>query len=252
MKFLDYGKMAATFLNLKTDKAVRVIAREDSREKAKNYFPDLEDKYKVQLEAYKIMTERELFDVMDVKVTIKPEDLPGRPLRRIKCERCGEHIQDIREIHMAGKVLCKPCAGLGYYKVFLKNTVMQKCHNVTNPPHKNIEIKSKLWIEIDSEPVFGKGRKFLLEAIDKYGSISQAAKEINISYRKAWSYIKAMEERIGMRLVERHAGGKHGGGATLTQDAREFLIKYETLESGIKEIVDMKFKKIFIKGGPYV
>jgi len=252
MKFMDYGKMAATFLNLKSGKAVRIIAREDSREKAKNYFPDEEDKYKAQFKAYKIMTERELFNVMDVKVTIKPEDMPGRPLRRIKCEGCGEHIQDIREIHMAGKVLCKPCAGLGYYKVFLKNTVMQKCHNVTISPQKNMEIKSKLWIDIDSEPVFGRGRKFLLEAIDKYGSISQAAKEINISYRKAWSYIKAMEERIGMRLVERHAGGKHGGGAALTNEAKRFLKKYEALDDGIKEIVDKKFRKIFIKGGSYV
>jgi len=49
-----------------------------------------------------------------------------------------------------------------------------------------MEIKSKLWIEIDGKPVFGRGRSFLLEAINSHGSINQAAKEINISYRKAW------------------------------------------------------------------
>ncbi|MBI3592960.1 MAG: LysR family transcriptional regulator, partial [Nitrospirae bacterium] len=75
-----------------------------------------------------------------------------------------------------------------------------------------MEIKSKLWIEIDGEPVFGRGRSFLLNAIDRYGSINRAAKEINISYRKAWSYIKAMEERLGIKLVERQSGGKNGGG----------------------------------------
>ncbi len=108
-----------------------------------------------------------------------------------------------------------------------------------------MEIKSKLWIEIDGEPVFGRGRRFLLEAIDRQGSINQAAKEINISYRKAWSYIKAMEERLGIRLVERQAGGRNGGGAVLTAEARAFLERYRELEEGIREYVDRRFRKVF-------
>lgn len=108
-----------------------------------------------------------------------------------------------------------------------------------------MEIRSKLWIEVDGKPVFGRGRRFLLEAIDKYGSINQAAKEINISYRKAWGYIKAMEERLGIKLIERQTGGRHGGGATLTQDARNFLKKYEALEKGIQGLVDERFIQIF-------
>ena len=108
-----------------------------------------------------------------------------------------------------------------------------------------MEIKSKLWIESEGKPVFGRGRRFLLEAIDKHGSINQAAKEISISYRKAWGYIKAMEERLGIKLVERKIGGRYGGGAILTEEAREFLRKYELMEEGIKELVDEKFKKIF-------
>lgn len=117
MKFMDYGKMAATFLNLKTQKAVRVVAKEDAREKAKKYFPDIDDKYKAQLEAYKIMSDSDLFDVMDVKVEIKPEDMPGRPLKRVKCEGCGEYVQDMREISKNGKALCRPCAEGGYYAI---------------------------------------------------------------------------------------------------------------------------------------
>ncbi len=109
----------------------------------------------------------------------------------------------------------------------------------------DMKIKSKLWIEVGGEPVFGRGRRFLLEAIDKYGSINQAAKEINISYRKAWGYIKAMEERLGFRLIERQTGGRNGGGAVLTEEAREFLIKYESLEEGIQELVDERFSGIF-------
>lgn len=116
MKFMDYGKMAATFVNLKTNKSVRVIAREDARDKAKEYFPEIQDKYKAQLEAYKIMTDDELFDIMNVDVKIKPKDMPGRPLKRIQCEQCGEYVQDMREISKNGKILCKPCAEGGYYE----------------------------------------------------------------------------------------------------------------------------------------
>ncbi|MBT9537894.1 MAG: formylmethanofuran dehydrogenase [Nitrospirae bacterium] len=117
MKFMDYGKMAATFVNLKTGRAVRVVAKEESREKAKKYFPEIADKYKAQLEAYKVMSDKELFEVMNVRVSIKPEDMPGRPLKRVSCDICGEYVQDMREIHKSGKVLCRPCAEGGYYKV---------------------------------------------------------------------------------------------------------------------------------------
>ena len=116
MKFMDYGKMAATFVNLKTGKAVRVIAKEEARDKAKEYFPDIQDKYKAQLEAYKLMSDEDLFDVMNVKVEIKPEDMPGRPMKRVKCEGCGEYVQDMRDVSKEGKTLCVACAEGGYYK----------------------------------------------------------------------------------------------------------------------------------------
>ncbi len=117
MKFLDYGKMAATYMNLKTSKAVRIVAREDSRDKAKGLFPDIENRYAAQLEAYKVMRDEELFDVMEVAVNIRAEDMPGRPARRVRCDSCGEHVQDMREIRKNGRTLCKPCAEGGYYKV---------------------------------------------------------------------------------------------------------------------------------------
>ncbi len=117
LKFMDYGKMAATFLNLKTGRAVRVIAREDAREKAKEYYPDIEDKYKAQLEAYKIMSDHELFETMPVIVRLKPEDMPGRPLKRVLCEKCGEYVQDMREVYKDGKTLCRSCSEGGYYIV---------------------------------------------------------------------------------------------------------------------------------------
>lgn len=117
LKFMDYGKMAATFVNLNTGRAVRVIAKEGAREKAKKYFPEIENKYTAQLEAYKIMPDDELFDIVNVKVEIKPEDMPGRPLRRIRCDSCGEYVQDMREVYRDGRILCKPCADGGYYTI---------------------------------------------------------------------------------------------------------------------------------------
>ena len=115
MKFRDYGKMAATYVNLKTNRAVRILAKEDAREKAKNYFPDIADKYLAQLEAYKIMPDRELFECKDVQVELPEEDMPGRPLKRIKCEKCGEYVQDRREVDLKGQLLCKACAYGKYY-----------------------------------------------------------------------------------------------------------------------------------------
>jgi formylmethanofuran dehydrogenase subunit E len=117
MKFMDYGKMAATFVNLKTDTAVRIIAREDARQKAKDYFPGIEDDHAAQLGAYKVMPDGELFNVMQVAVKLRPEDMPGRPLRRVVCGSCGEHVQDMREAYRAGRVLCSACADGAYYEL---------------------------------------------------------------------------------------------------------------------------------------
>jgi formylmethanofuran dehydrogenase subunit E len=117
MKFLDYGKMAATFVNLTTGNAVRLVAREEARTRAAELFPGMEDKYKAQLEAYKVMAEEELFDMMDVEVTVRPEDMPGRPLRRVRCERCGEYVQDMREVYEEGMPVCRACAEGVYYVV---------------------------------------------------------------------------------------------------------------------------------------
>jgi len=94
MKFLDYGKVAATFVDLETGHAIRVVARDDSRLKAKEMFRgtnsgQMANSYKQQLEAYKIMSEEELFTVQEVRVKLKPEDLPGGPHSRVRCEQCG-------------------------------------------------------------------------------------------------------------------------------------------------------------------
>lgn len=117
LKWLDYGIMAATFVNLDTGKAVRITAREESRELAKKYVPEVESKYKQQLDAYRVMPEEELFKIENVEITIPSEDMPGRPLKRVQCEECGDWVQDCREVEKDGKILCKSCAHGRYYRV---------------------------------------------------------------------------------------------------------------------------------------
>lgn len=109
-----------------------------------------------------------------------------------------------------------------------------------------MEVKSKIWIEIDGKPAFGLGRKELLEAVDKYGSITKAAQTLGMSYRKAWSRIKKMEECFDTKFVVAKTGGTGGGGATITEDAKDIIDKYEKILEGINEHINKKFKSIII------
>ncbi len=117
MRWIDYGVMAATFVNLDSGKAVRIVAREESRELSKKYCPEIENKYQRQLGAYRVMPEDELFTVDEVHVDIPKEDMPGRPLKRIQCESCGDWVQDCRDVELDGKNLCRGCASGKYYKL---------------------------------------------------------------------------------------------------------------------------------------
>jgi formylmethanofuran dehydrogenase subunit E len=123
MKWLDHGIMAATFVNLLTGKAVRITAREEARERSKEYCSEIADKYARQLEAYKIMPEDELFRVESVSLNLPPEDLPGRPLKRVQCEVCADWVQDCRDELSEGKVVCRNCARGRYYTKIENNSL---------------------------------------------------------------------------------------------------------------------------------
>ncbi len=117
MRWKDFGIMAATYVNLETGKAIRITALEESREASKKYYPALANKYQQQLEAYKIMPEDELFSFQEVTVDIPECEKPGRPMRRVQCDACGDHVQDCREVEESGKSLCRACAGERYYTI---------------------------------------------------------------------------------------------------------------------------------------
>jgi formylmethanofuran dehydrogenase subunit E len=115
LKFMDYGIMAATFVNLETGQAFRVISTEEARSLAPAYAPEIDQKYPQQLEAYKRMPDSVLFRVQQVEVAIGEFDLPGPTRRKVVCDECGQVVRDQREVIKDGRMLCSPCAGGAYF-----------------------------------------------------------------------------------------------------------------------------------------
>ncbi len=115
LKFRDWGKMAATFVDVSTGKAVRVAAKESSKALARQMHPEIDNKNQQQMTAYGEMSDEDLFATEWVKVDLTPEEFPGFKGERIVCEVCGEGISFRREVKRDGKTLCRGCAGEKYY-----------------------------------------------------------------------------------------------------------------------------------------
>ena len=94
-----------------------------------------------------------------------------------------------------------------------------------------MELRGKVWIEMAGRHLFGKGRAALLEAVESEGSIQAAARKLGMSYRKAWSMLRAGQALTGARLVETTRGGSKGGGARVTDFGRELLRTYRSVEA---------------------
>jgi len=116
LKFVDYGIMAATFLNLETGKACRVISTEEARALSPLYAPEVLGKHRQQLEAYKRMPDSVLFRVQEVLVPLTEFDLPGPTRSKVACSRCGQAVRDHREVMVNGAALCRPCAHGAYFR----------------------------------------------------------------------------------------------------------------------------------------
>jgi len=115
LKFRDWGKMAATIIDLQSGKAVRVAALESSKKLAKEMHPELENKNQQQMLAYREMSDEELFSKEWVKVELPEQEFPGYKGERIVCAECGEGIAFKREVVRDGRTLCRGCAGERYY-----------------------------------------------------------------------------------------------------------------------------------------
>jgi formylmethanofuran dehydrogenase subunit E len=133
IKFRDWGKMAATFVDLASPlapqgdtpiyKAIRIAALESSKQRARDLYPNIENKNQQQMLAYRELPIAELFSEEWVAVPIHPREMPGYKSGRITCEVCGEGINYDRETHRDGKILCEACASpeTRYYQSLTKD-----------------------------------------------------------------------------------------------------------------------------------
>ncbi|MFZ5912358.1 MAG: FmdE family protein [Chloroflexota bacterium] len=111
----DYGKVAATFVDTHSGRAVRVAPALDVRQKAYAYAPDEPRHYFAQMIAYQVMPNDEMLTITEVTLHTPIEDIVSRPGLRVNCDACGEEIMNEREIKQGELTLCRPCARGGYY-----------------------------------------------------------------------------------------------------------------------------------------
>jgi formylmethanofuran dehydrogenase subunit E len=112
----DYGKVAATFVDVKTERAIRVAPVLDIRERAYAFASGESDRYVAQLRAYQSMPDEEMFAFFEVRLASSVEAILSRPGMRVICSMCGEEIMNEREVQQMGKSLCRGCAGTAYYQ----------------------------------------------------------------------------------------------------------------------------------------
>jgi formylmethanofuran dehydrogenase subunit E len=110
LKFRDWGKMAATFVDLGTGRAIRIVALESSKQRARELYPGIADKNQQQMKAYREMEDAELFGEQWVEVAVGPQEMPGYKGVRIACAVCGEGINYERYVERDGEMLCMACA----------------------------------------------------------------------------------------------------------------------------------------------
>jgi formylmethanofuran dehydrogenase subunit E len=116
LKFRDWGKMAATFVEVNSGRAIRVAAKESSKALARQMHPELDNKNQQQMLSYREIADDDLFTTRWVKVDLPPEEFPGYKGEGIVCDVCGEGINFRREVRRDGKILCRSCAGESYYE----------------------------------------------------------------------------------------------------------------------------------------
>lgn len=121
LRVLDYGKMAATFVDTQTEISVRITPHKRSRELAAAYAPNARSRWHAYLEAYQVIPDEMLFDAQPVQLIPPVGEIISRPGIRVQCVVCGEEIINEREVILAGRVFCRSCAGENYYVPLVQN-----------------------------------------------------------------------------------------------------------------------------------
>ncbi len=116
LKYVDNGIMAATFVNLETEKAFRIVSTESSRDLAPVYAPGVDDVRQQQIDAYRTMPDDVLFTIEPVWVDVPVHDMPGPSRFKVRCASCGAIVRDKKEVLVDHRTLCRPCAYGTYYR----------------------------------------------------------------------------------------------------------------------------------------
>lgn len=116
LRVIEHGKVAAVFIDVETQRAVRITPHAQSRQRAKEYAPWAQSKWHAQLEAYQALPDEDLFTVRPVELTLSLEKLLSKPGRKTMCATCGEEIINEREVVQDGRTLCRACAGDAYWR----------------------------------------------------------------------------------------------------------------------------------------
>jgi molybdate transport repressor ModE-like protein len=109
--------------------------------------------------------------------------------------------------------------------------------------------RAKVWLaDGEGALAFGEGKMRLLELIAEHGSLKSAAEAMGLEYKKAWLHIEEMEKRLGESVVERHRGGKSGGGTSLSEAAIELLRRYRHYQEDVIAYANARFAHHFGQG----
>lgn len=124
LRVVDFGKVAATFVDTETGCAVRIVPAPDSRTRAWDYAPGARNAWQANLIGYQHMPDDELFVARQVVLTVSLEKLLSKPGYRVNCQICGEEIINEREVQHEGMILCRACAGESYYQPIIAQVLL--------------------------------------------------------------------------------------------------------------------------------
>jgi formylmethanofuran dehydrogenase subunit E len=135
MRIMDFGKAAATFVDTQSNTAIRITPLTQARQLAGEYMPEAKSRWHAQLEAYQFMPDHELMAVQSITLTISLAEIISRPGLRVICDLCKEEIINEREVRVGARILCKSCAGEGYYQLSVPAPEAMALE-VSSPPQK--------------------------------------------------------------------------------------------------------------------
>ncbi|MBL8064191.1 MAG: TraR/DksA C4-type zinc finger protein [Anaerolineales bacterium] len=124
----DYGKVAATFVDTQTGRAIRIAPVLDIRERACAFVPNEPRHYFAQMQAYQSMPDEEMMTMQEVSLNTPVDQIVSRPGMRVNCDVCGEEIMNEREIQYSGLKLCRNCSGHGYYQINFEMCINTQIH----------------------------------------------------------------------------------------------------------------------------